>query len=42
MARNVLRVEEKRNASWILKENLNFRDHLEDIGLDGKIILNYI
>jgi hypothetical protein len=25
--------------TWILKENMNFRDYLEDLDLDGKIIL---
>jgi hypothetical protein len=31
-----------RNAYEILVGNLNIRDHLGDLGLDGKIILEWI
>jgi hypothetical protein len=31
-----------RNAYKISSENLKGRDHLEDVGVDGKIILEWI
>jgi hypothetical protein len=31
-----------RSACDIWSENLKGRDHLEDIGIDGRIILEYI
>jgi hypothetical protein len=31
-----------RNAYNIVVENLKRRDHLEDLGIDGKIILQWI
>jgi hypothetical protein len=38
--REILHVWWRREMhTWILKENLNFRDYMEDICLDGKIIL---
>jgi hypothetical protein len=33
---------EMRNTYSILLENLKRRDHLEDLGIDGKIILQLI
>jgi hypothetical protein len=33
---------EMRNAYTILVENLKGRDHSEDLGVDGKIILEWI
>jgi hypothetical protein len=33
---------EMANAYKILLENLKGRDHLEDLGIDGRIILEYI
>lgn len=42
-ARHVTRGEEKRNACCVLKgEQLNVRKHLENIGVDGKIMLKRI
>jgi hypothetical protein len=38
--REMLRLCGRREMlTWILKETLNFRDYVEDLGLDGKIIL---
>jgi hypothetical protein len=30
------------NASQFLSENLNTKDHLEDLGVDGRIMLQWI
>jgi hypothetical protein len=35
-------MEEMRNAYKILVESLKVRDHLEDLGLYGKIILKWL
>jgi hypothetical protein len=35
-------VGDERNAYNILVENLKGRDHMEDLGVDGKIILEWI
>jgi hypothetical protein len=35
-------MEEVRNAHSILMENLKERDHLEDLGVDGKITLEWM
>jgi hypothetical protein len=37
---HVARIEEK-NAYQILLESLKGRDHLEDLGVDGRIILKW-
>ena len=34
--------EQRRNACWALMWKLNETDHLEDIGVGGRIILKYI
>jgi hypothetical protein len=41
-AGHILRMGEARNAYNILLENLKGRDHLEDLGVYGKIILEWI
>jgi hypothetical protein len=35
-------MDEMRNACRILSEHLKGRDHLENIGIDGRIILKWI
>jgi hypothetical protein len=39
---HVARMGQKRNAYNILVGNLKERDHLEDIGVDGRVILEWI
>jgi hypothetical protein len=39
---HVARMGEMRNAYKIWSENLKARDHSEDLGIDGKIILECI
>jgi hypothetical protein len=39
---HVARMGEVRNAYNILSEKLKGRDHTEDLGVDGKIILEWI
>jgi hypothetical protein len=39
---HVVHMGEMKNEYKILVENLNARDHLEDIGVDGRIILKWI
>jgi hypothetical protein len=41
-AGHVARVDERRDLYWVLVGNLRERDHLEDPGLDGSIILRWI
>jgi hypothetical protein len=41
-AGHVALMVEMRNASNILVENLKGRDHLEDLGVDGRITLEWI
>jgi hypothetical protein len=41
-AGNVARIGEIRNAYKIWSENLKGRDHSEDLGVDGRIILERI
>jgi hypothetical protein len=38
----VARMEEKRSAYRIWRANLNERDHMKDLGVDGAIILKLI
>jgi hypothetical protein len=38
----VARIWDKRGACCVLVEILRERDHLEDIGVDGRIILKWI
>jgi len=37
--RNVARMEKMRNSNKILVRKLEGRDHSEDIGIDGRVIL---
>jgi hypothetical protein len=39
MAGHVARIEEMRSAYKTLSENLKIREHLEDLGLDGTVVL---
>jgi hypothetical protein len=39
---HVARMGEMRNSYEIQSENLKTRDHSEDVGVDGKIILEWI
>jgi hypothetical protein len=41
-AEHVVCIREMRNAYKILVETLMGRDHSEDIGIDGKVILNRV
>jgi hypothetical protein len=41
-AEHVARIGEMRNAFKILVDNLKGRDHLEDLAVDGRIILKWI
>jgi hypothetical protein len=41
-AGHVTRMEEMRNKYKCWPESLKGRDHLEELGLDGKIILEWI
>jgi hypothetical protein len=41
-AGHVASVGEMRNAYKILVTNLKGRDHMEDFGVDGKVILKWI
>jgi hypothetical protein len=41
-ARHVARVGEKRNAYTVSVGKLERKNHLEDLGLDGRIILNWM
>jgi hypothetical protein len=40
--RHVARVGERRGLYWVLVGNLRERDHLENPGLDGRVILKWI
>jgi hypothetical protein len=40
-ARNIARIDEMRNAYTILVEDLNGRDHSEDLGVDVRLILKF-
>jgi hypothetical protein len=42
MGGHVARMEEMRNAYRILVVNLKRRDHSEDLGMNGSIILEWI
>jgi hypothetical protein len=41
-AGHVARMREMRNAYKILVENLKERDHTKDLGVDGRIVLEWI
>jgi len=40
--RHVAHVQEKRHSYAVLVEQAQGKDHLENLGIDGRIILNYI
>jgi hypothetical protein len=42
LARHVARLEDKRGVNRVLVGDLRERDHLEDLDLDGRIILKFI
>jgi len=39
---NVAHVDGKRNSYRILEGNLKYRTHLENLGIDGSIILKWL
>jgi hypothetical protein len=42
MGGNVARMGEMKNAYELWPENLETRDHSEDLGVDGRIVLEWI
>ena len=40
--RHVARIEKTRNADRVLVQNLKERDHVEDLSIDGRTILQEI